>query len=68
MVFCQFCHWTKVEPGTNCPRCNTYAPAAAPASRHEARGHRRERVAPVVGRRRAVTRHAGRPGEQVEAV
>jgi len=26
MVFCRFCHWTKVEPGTNCPRCNTYMP------------------------------------------
>jgi hypothetical protein len=26
MVFCLFCHWTKVEPGTNCPNCNTYMP------------------------------------------
>jgi hypothetical protein len=26
MVFCRFCHWTKVEPGRNCPRCNTYMP------------------------------------------
>ncbi len=36
MVPCQFCHWTKVEPGTNCPTCNTYMPqasAGAPARR-----------------------------------
>jgi hypothetical protein len=26
VVFCRFCHWTKVEPGTNCPKCNTYMP------------------------------------------
>jgi hypothetical protein len=33
MVFCLFCHWTKVEPGTNCPNCNTYMPKASSAPR-----------------------------------
>ncbi len=26
MLFCPFCHWTKVEPGNNCSKCNTYMP------------------------------------------
>jgi hypothetical protein len=33
MVFCLFCHWTKVEPGTNCPNCNTYMPKSSSAPR-----------------------------------
>jgi len=36
MVPYHFCHWTQVETGTNCPKCNTYMPqasAGAPARR-----------------------------------
>jgi hypothetical protein len=29
MMFCAFCHWTKVEPGNNCPKCNTYMPKSS---------------------------------------
>jgi hypothetical protein len=48
MIFCLFCHWRKVEPGTNCPRCNTYMPKAAP----DTPGRRGRRVSPVLVRRR----------------
>ena len=36
MMFCPFCHWTKVEPGNNCPKCNTYMPKS-PSIGHDTR-------------------------------
>ena len=36
MMFCLFCHWTKVEPGNNCPKCNTYMPTS-PSIGHDTR-------------------------------
>jgi len=36
MMFCPFCHWTKVEPGNNCPKCNTYMPKS-PSIEHNTR-------------------------------
>jgi hypothetical protein len=49
MVFCRFCHWTKVELGTNCPRCNTYMPKES-----DGRGSWQGRFALRSARRRAL--------------